>query len=213
MSFTVVGLRCRVIGQLKSSLLFRVKSETWRPTLLSFLPPAREKIRSSTDHGPDNSLGRSVRQIQTTPVEDQEEKCVQHAFPSFFFCHHSSHLSPSSSPPSSSSHHGPSAVLPHPATERQLVRLAHVALGCIHRLQSHLLEHRRKKRLNRHPSSSRSFSTHTDTLTNHRVLVPVSHHVEYHSKFITRLFKGNSLYGCYALAATIFTLGLIRDAM
>ncbi|KAF9184340.1 Phosphatidyl-N-methylethanolamine N-methyltransferase [Haplosporangium sp. Z 11] len=36
---------------------------------------------------------------------------------------------------------------------------------------------------------------------------------EYRSKFITRMFKGNSLYGCYALAATIFILGLIRDAI
>ncbi|KAG0226564.1 phospholipid methyltransferase-domain-containing protein [Mortierella sp. GBAus27b] len=36
---------------------------------------------------------------------------------------------------------------------------------------------------------------------------------EYRSKFITRLFKGNALYGCYALAATIFTLGLIRDGI
>ncbi|KAF9108218.1 Phosphatidyl-N-methylethanolamine N-methyltransferase [Mortierella sp. AM989] len=36
---------------------------------------------------------------------------------------------------------------------------------------------------------------------------------EYHSKFITRIFRGNRLHGCYALAATIFTLGLIRDAI
>ncbi|KAK3818414.1 MAG: phospholipid methyltransferase-domain-containing protein [Benniella sp.] len=36
---------------------------------------------------------------------------------------------------------------------------------------------------------------------------------EYRSKFITRMFGGNGLYGCYALAATIFTLGLIRDAI
>ncbi|KAI7830449.1 phospholipid methyltransferase-domain-containing protein, partial [Gamsiella multidivaricata] len=36
---------------------------------------------------------------------------------------------------------------------------------------------------------------------------------EYRSKFITRIFNGNGLYGCYALAATIFTLGLIRDAI
>ncbi|KAG0312272.1 Phosphatidyl-N-methylethanolamine N-methyltransferase [Linnemannia gamsii] len=36
---------------------------------------------------------------------------------------------------------------------------------------------------------------------------------EYRTKFITRMFKGNGLYGCYALAATIFTLGLIRDAL
>ncbi|KAF9358647.1 Phosphatidyl-N-methylethanolamine N-methyltransferase [Mortierella sp. NVP85] len=36
---------------------------------------------------------------------------------------------------------------------------------------------------------------------------------EYRSKFITRMFGGNGLYGCYALAATIFILGLIRDAI
>ncbi|KAI1290460.1 Phosphatidyl-N-methylethanolamine N-methyltransferase [Mortierella claussenii] len=36
---------------------------------------------------------------------------------------------------------------------------------------------------------------------------------EYRSKFITRMFNGNRLYGCYALAATIFALGLIRDAI
>ncbi|KAF8979098.1 Phosphatidyl-N-methylethanolamine N-methyltransferase [Entomortierella lignicola] len=36
---------------------------------------------------------------------------------------------------------------------------------------------------------------------------------EYRSKFITRIFGGNGLYGCYALAATIFVLGLIRDAI
>ncbi|KAG0227267.1 Phosphatidyl-N-methylethanolamine N-methyltransferase [Actinomortierella wolfii] len=36
---------------------------------------------------------------------------------------------------------------------------------------------------------------------------------EYKAKFITRLFGGNSLYGCYALAATIFILGLIRDGL
>ncbi|KAG0034326.1 Phosphatidyl-N-methylethanolamine N-methyltransferase [Podila clonocystis] len=35
---------------------------------------------------------------------------------------------------------------------------------------------------------------------------------EYRSKFITRMFNGNGLYGCYALAATIFVLGLVRDA-
>ncbi|KAF2085090.1 phosphatidylethanolamine N-methyltransferase [Saccharata proteae CBS 121410] len=36
---------------------------------------------------------------------------------------------------------------------------------------------------------------------------------EYHNKVITKLFGGNSLYGCYALAATIFSLGIIRDAI
>ncbi|KAF2704528.1 phospholipid methyltransferase [Pleomassaria siparia CBS 279.74] len=34
---------------------------------------------------------------------------------------------------------------------------------------------------------------------------------EYHNKLITKLFGGNSLYGCYALAVTIFSLGIIRD--
>jgi len=37
--------------------------------------------------------------------------------------------------------------------------------------------------------------------------------IEYRSKFISRMFNGNGLYGCYALAATIFTLGLIRDGL
>ncbi|TIA27884.1 phospholipid methyltransferase [Aureobasidium pullulans] len=30
---------------------------------------------------------------------------------------------------------------------------------------------------------------------------------------ITKLFGGNSLYGCYALAVTIFTIGIIRDSI
>ncbi|KAK4119303.1 phospholipid methyltransferase [Parathielavia appendiculata] len=34
---------------------------------------------------------------------------------------------------------------------------------------------------------------------------------EYRTKFLTRLFGGNSQAACYALAATIFSLGLIRD--
>ncbi|EKG11321.1 Phospholipid methyltransferase [Macrophomina phaseolina MS6] len=36
---------------------------------------------------------------------------------------------------------------------------------------------------------------------------------EYHNKVITKLFGGNSLYGCYALAVTIFSLGIVRDAI
>ncbi|KAG0051434.1 Phosphatidyl-N-methylethanolamine N-methyltransferase [Gryganskiella cystojenkinii] len=36
---------------------------------------------------------------------------------------------------------------------------------------------------------------------------------EYRTKFITKIFGGNGLYGCYALATTIFVLGLIRDAI
>ncbi|KAL0261221.1 Phosphatidyl-N-methylethanolamine N-methyltransferase [Diplodia seriata] len=42
----------------------------------------------------------------------------------------------------------------------------------------------------------------------------LSPHIEqYHNKVITKLFGGNSLYGCYGLAVTIFSLGIIRDIM
>jgi hypothetical protein len=34
---------------------------------------------------------------------------------------------------------------------------------------------------------------------------------EYRTKFITRTFGGNAYYGCYALAVTIFSLGIFRD--
>lgn len=34
---------------------------------------------------------------------------------------------------------------------------------------------------------------------------------EYHNRTITNLAAGNRLYGCYALAVSIFTLGLLRD--
>ncbi|KAK8250267.1 phosphatidylethanolamine N-methyltransferase [Phyllosticta capitalensis] len=34
---------------------------------------------------------------------------------------------------------------------------------------------------------------------------------EYHNKTITRLFGGNARNGCYALAVTIFSLGIVRD--
>ncbi|KAI5224641.1 hypothetical protein AUEXF2481DRAFT_171536 [Aureobasidium subglaciale EXF-2481] len=36
---------------------------------------------------------------------------------------------------------------------------------------------------------------------------------EYHNKSITKLFGGKSLYGCYALAVTIFSLGIVRDSI
>jgi len=36
---------------------------------------------------------------------------------------------------------------------------------------------------------------------------------EYHTKFITKLFGGNPRYGCYALAVTIFSLGIFRDLL
>ncbi|PPJ59241.1 hypothetical protein CBER1_05337 [Cercospora berteroae] len=36
---------------------------------------------------------------------------------------------------------------------------------------------------------------------------------EYHNKTITKLAGGNPRYGCYALAVTIFSIGIIRDAL
>lgn len=36
---------------------------------------------------------------------------------------------------------------------------------------------------------------------------------EYRNKSITKLFGGNARYGCYALALTIFSLGMVRDAL
>ncbi|OCL15048.1 phosphatidylethanolamine N-methyltransferase [Glonium stellatum] len=36
---------------------------------------------------------------------------------------------------------------------------------------------------------------------------------EYHNKVLTKLFRGNSLYGCYALAVAIFSLGIFRDVL
>jgi len=36
---------------------------------------------------------------------------------------------------------------------------------------------------------------------------------EYRNKFITKIFGGNPYYGCYALAVTIFSLGIFRDSL
>lgn len=36
---------------------------------------------------------------------------------------------------------------------------------------------------------------------------------EYRTHFLTRLFGGNARTACYALATTIFSLGLVRDAL
>ncbi|MCJ1365300.1 Phosphatidyl-N-methylethanolamine N-methyltransferase [Acarospora aff. strigata] len=36
---------------------------------------------------------------------------------------------------------------------------------------------------------------------------------EYHNKILTKLFGGNSRFGCYALAVTIFLIGIFRDAL
>ena len=35
--------------------------------------------------------------------------------------------------------------------------------------------------------------------------------VEYRNKTITRMFGGNSRYGCYFLAIMIFSFGMLRD--
>lgn len=43
---------------------------------------------------------------------------------------------------------------------------------------------------------------------------PLTHGpTEYRNKVLTRLFGGRSQTACYALAATIFSLGLVRDAL
>jgi phosphatidylethanolamine N-methyltransferase len=36
---------------------------------------------------------------------------------------------------------------------------------------------------------------------------------EFFNKTITKLANGNALYGCYGLAVSIFTAGIIRDYM
>ncbi|KAH0603678.1 uncharacterized protein H6S33_007337 [Morchella sextelata] len=36
---------------------------------------------------------------------------------------------------------------------------------------------------------------------------------EYHNKVLTKLFGGNSRYGCYFLAAVIFGIGILRDTI
>ena len=48
---------------------------------------------------------------------------------------------------------------------------------------------------------------HTTPLTH------ISAALEYHHKVITKACGGNRLMGCYALAVTIFLLGLFRDAL
>ena len=50
---------------------------------------------------------------------------------------------------------------------------------------------------------------HLTPLQTHSPSLPL----EYHNKSLTRLFNGNSLRACYALAITIFSLGLFRDAL
>ena len=41
----------------------------------------------------------------------------------------------------------------------------------------------------------------------------MSERTEYRNKVITKLFGGNAYYGCYALAVTIFSLGIFRDSL
>jgi phosphatidylethanolamine N-methyltransferase len=44
-------------------------------------------------------------------------------------------------------------------------------------------------------------------------LTQTSSNIEYYNKALTKLFRGNSLYGCYALGAAIFSLGIFRDVL
>lgn len=43
--------------------------------------------------------------------------------------------------------------------------------------------------------------------------VDCAHPTEYHNKALTKLFGGNSQTACYALAGTIFALGIVRDLL
>ena len=52
-----------------------------------------------------------------------------------------------------------------------------------------------------------SYSVRFNSSTWHRWLP------EYHNKILTKLFNGNSRLACYALAITIFLLGIFRDAL
>ncbi len=44
-----------------------------------------------------------------------------------------------------------------------------------------------------------------------RLTYTPSRYAEYHNKLLTNLFGGQSRTACYALAATIFSLGMVRD--
>ncbi|KAL8874396.1 MAG: hypothetical protein Q9174_000241 [Haloplaca sp. 1 TL-2023] len=56
------------------------------------------------------------------------------------------------------------------------------------------------------------FPTHAQILLT-GVIERIRDLIEYHNKILTRLFNGNSQRACYALALTIFSLGLFRDAL
>jgi len=45
------------------------------------------------------------------------------------------------------------------------------------------------------------------------MLVTNRHRTEYRNKTITRLFGGNTRYGCYFLAFMIFAFGILRDSL
>ncbi|EFE40890.1 hypothetical protein TRV_04355 [Trichophyton verrucosum HKI 0517] len=46
---------------------------------------------------------------------------------------------------------------------------------------------------------------------NHPDILSHAGHLEYNNHFLTKLFSGNKYNGCYFLAVTIFSLGIIRD--
>lgn len=75
------------------------------------------------------------------------------------------------------------------------------------------LQHGRPSRFNAPPFSQQppppARASHSaGTLSN-----PASPSAEYRHKTLTKLFNNNSRAACYALAVTIFSLGLFRDAL
>ena len=55
------------------------------------------------------------------------------------------------------------------------------------------------------------FSVYSPPMT--LFLLFLTFYVEYRTKFITKIFGGNELFGCYALAITIFIIGIVRDGV
>ncbi|MCJ1450437.1 Phosphatidyl-N-methylethanolamine N-methyltransferase [Mycoblastus sanguinarius] len=79
----------------------------------------------------------------------------------------------------------------------------HHSLRARHSIQPYILEHCRSPGYLPAPADHLPLDTHSFSPQ-----LP-----EYHNKTLTRLFGGNSRRACYAIAVTIFSLGLIRDAL
>ena len=71
-----------------------------------------------------------------------------------------------------------------------------------------------KKNPRQHRCATRYFSQNASFLPDPQATIHPPTHLfppEYHTKILTRLFRGNSRYGCYFLALIIFSLGIFRD--